>query len=121
MDVAIIGVPFDTGVTFRVGGRFGPNAVRAASLLLRAYNPVLDVKPFEHLSCIDYGDISIIPGFTERSYEAIEHELAPLVEAGVVPLLLGGDHSVTLPHLRSMRRSGPVAVIMFDSHTDAWD
>ena len=57
VDVAVVGVPFDTGVTFRVGGRFGPNAVRAASLLLRPYNPSLDVKPFEHLSCIDGGDM----------------------------------------------------------------
>src|SRR5256714_2142820 len=121
VDVAVVGVPFDTGVTFRVGGRFGPNAVRAASLLLRPYNPVLDVKPFEHLSCIDGGDISIVPGFTERSYQAIEHHVRPLADAGVVPLLLGGDHSITLPHLRSMRGHGPVAVIMFDSHTDAWD
>jgi agmatinase len=121
VDVAVVGVPFDTGVTFRVGGRFGPNAVRAASLLLRPYNPVLDVKPFEHLSCIDGGDISIVPGFTERSYQAIERHVRPLADAGVVPLLLGGDHSITLPHLRSMRAHGPVAVIMFDSHTDAWD
>jgi agmatinase len=100
VDVAVVGVPFDTGVTFRVGGRFGPNAVRAASLLLRPYNPSLDV---------------------ERSYQAIERHVRPLAEAGVVPLLLGGDHSITLPHLRSMRGHGPVAVIMFDSHTDAWD
>src|SRR5262247_2917338 len=121
VDVAVVGVPFDTGVTFRVGGRFGPNAVRAASLLLRPYNPVLDVKPFEHLSCIDGGDISIVPGFTERSYQAIERHVRPLADAGVVPLLLGGDHSITLPHLRSMRAHGPVAVVMFDSHTDAWD
>ena len=97
VDVAVVGVPFDTGVTFRVGGRFGPNAVRAASLLLRRYNPALDVMPFEVLSCVDRGDISIVPGFTERSYQAIERYVAPLADAGVVPLLLGGDHSITLP------------------------
>jgi agmatinase len=82
---------------------------------------MLDVKPFEHLSCIDGGDISIVPGFTERSYQAIESHVRPIADAGVIPLLLGGDHSITLPHLRSMRAHGPVAVIMFDSHTDAWD
>lgn len=121
VDVAIVGVPFDTGVTYRVGGRFGPNAVRAASVMLRPYNANLDVKPFEILSCVDYGDIAIVPGYIERSYEAIEREVAPIVEAGVVPLLVGGDHACTLPHLRATRSRGPVAVIDFDSHTDAWD
>jgi agmatinase len=121
VDVAIVGVPFDTGVTYRVGGRFGPNAVRAASVMLRPYNPNLDVKPFEVLSCVDYGDVAIIPGYTERSYEAIEAAVAPIVEAGVVPILIGGDHACTLPHLRATRSRGPVAVIDFDSHTDAWD
>jgi agmatinase len=121
VDVAIVGVPFDTGVTFRVGGRFGPNAVRAASVMLRPYNSNLDVKPFEILSCVDYGDIAIIPGNTERSYKVIEEAVAPIVEAGVVPVLVGGDHACTLPHLRATRTRGPVAVIDFDSHTDAWD
>jgi agmatinase len=121
VDVAVVGVPFDTGVTYRVGGRFGPNAVRAASVMLRPYNANLDVKPFEVLSCVDYGDIAIVPGYIERSYEAIEREVAPIVEAGVVPLLVGGDHACTLPHLRATRSRGPVAVIDFDSHTDAWD
>ncbi|HEY8922608.1 MAG TPA: agmatinase [Candidatus Limnocylindria bacterium] len=121
VDVAIVGVPFDTGVTYRVGGRFGPNAVRAASVMLRPYNANLDVKPFEILSCVDYGDVAIIPGNTERSYQAIEETVAPIVQAGVVPLLLGGDHACTLPHLRATRTRGPVAVIDFDAHTDAWD
>jgi len=121
VDVAIVGVPFDTGVTYRVGGRFGPNAVRAASVMLRPYNANLDVKPFDVLSCVDYGDVAIIPGYTERSYAAIEAAVAPIVEAGVVPILIGGDHACTLPHLRATRSRGPVSVIDFDSHTDAWD
>ena len=121
VDVAIVGVPFDTGVTYRVGGRFGPNAVRAASVMLRPYNPNLDVKPFDILSCVDYGDVAIVPGYTERSYAAIEAAVEPIVAAGVVPLLVGGDHACTLPHLRATRSRGPVAVIDFDSHTDAWD
>jgi agmatinase len=62
VDVAVVGVPFDTGVTYRVGGRFGPNAVRAASVMLRPYNANLDVKPFDVLSCVDHGDVSIVPG-----------------------------------------------------------
>jgi agmatinase len=121
VDVAVVGVPFDTGVTYRVGGRFGPNAVRAASVMLRPYNPNLDIKPFDVLSCVDHGDIAIVPGYTERSYAAIEAAVGPIVEAGVIPLLIGGDHACTLPHLRATRSRGPVAVIDFDSHTDAWD
>src|SRR3954469_14996317 len=121
VDLAIVGVPFDTGVTYRVGGRFGPNAVRAASVMLRPYNPNLAVSPFEVLSCVDWGDIAIVPGYTERSYAAIEGSVAPIVEAGVVPLLIGGDHACTLPHLRATRSRGPLPVIDFDSHTDAWD
>ncbi len=121
VDVAIVGVPFDTAVSFRPGGRFGPNAVRAASVLIRGYNPDMGVNPFEVLSCVDYGDIAVVPGNTPRSYKAIEAEIAPVVEAGVIPLLIGGDHSCTLPHLRAMRSKGPVAVIDFDAHTDAWD
>ena len=121
VDVAIVGVPFDTGVTYRVGGRFGPNAVRAASVMLRPYNANLAIKPFDVLSCVDYGDVAIVPGYIERSYAAIEAAVAPIVEAGVVPLLIGGDHACTLPHLRATRSRGPLAVIDFDSHTDAWD
>ena len=121
VDVAVVGVPFDTGVTYRVGGRFGPEAVRAASVMLRPYNPNLDVSPFEILSCVDHGDLAIVPGYIERSYAAIEAAVAPIVERGIVPILIGGDHACTLPHLRATRARGPVAVIDFDSHTDAWD
>ena len=121
VDLVVVGVPFDTGVTYRAGGRFGPNAVRAASVMLRPYNPNLDVSPFTILSCVDYGDVAIVPGYTERSYAAIEAAVGPIVEAGVIPLLIGGDHACTLPHLRATRSRGSVAVIDFDSHTDAWD
>jgi agmatinase len=121
VDVAITGVPFDTGVSYRVGGRFGPSAVRDASMMLRPYNPNLAVAPFEVLSCIDHGDIVIVPGYIEPSYVAIETAVRSIVTAGVVPLLIGGDHACTLAHLRAMRRHGPVAVIDFDAHTDAWN
>ena len=141
VDVAIVGVPFDTGVTFRVGGRFGPNAVRAASVMLRPFNGIQGVAPFDVLSCVDFGDVAIVPGYIERSYAAIETAVAPIVAAGIVPLLIGGDHACTLPHLRATQPAsrtrgtrakpgakgtptpsgGPVAVIDFDSHTDAWD
>jgi agmatinase len=121
VDVAITGVPFDTGTSYRVGGRFGPGAVREASMILRPYNPNLGVAPFEVLSVIDYGDIAIVPGYIEPSYTAIEGALRGLAAAGVVPLLIGGDHACTLAHLRAMAANGPLAVIDFDAHTDAWD
>jgi agmatinase len=121
VDAAVIGVPFDTAVSFRPGGRFGPNAVRAASVLIRGYNPHMSVNPFEVLSCVDYGDVDIVPGNTIRTYAAIERDIAPLIKAGVVPVLIGGDHSCTLAHLRAARSRGPLAVVDFDSHTDAWD
>jgi agmatinase len=121
VDVAVVGVPFDTGVTNRPGGRYAPNAIRAASIMIRQYNPSLDVKPFERLSCIDYGDVPIVPGFIEPSYDAMERTLAPLVERGVLPILLGGDHSCSLGHLRAFRSHAPLALVMLDSHTDCWD
>ena len=114
-------MPFDTGTSYRVGGRFGPAAVRDASMMLRPYNPNVGVSPFEVLSCVDHGDIAIVPGAIEPSYAAIEAAVGAMVEAGVVPLLIGGDHACTLAHLRAMRAHGPVAVIDFDAHTDAWD
>jgi len=121
VDLAVTGVPFDTGVSYRVGGRFGPGAVREASMMLRPFNPNLEVAPFEVLSCVDYGDIAIVPGYIEPSYAAIETAVGRLAGAGVVPLLIGGDHACTLAHLRAMARNGPLAVIDFDAHTDAWD
>lgn len=87
--------------------------------MLRPYNPNLNVRPFDVLSCVDYGDIPIVPGYTERSFAVIERETAAILKAGVTPVLLGGDHACTLPHLRATRSLGPIAVIDFDSHTDA--
>lgn len=122
VDVAVVGVPFDTGATFRVGCRFGPAAIREASALLRPYNPALDVAVFEHISAVDYGDLPVVPGFIGPSYERIVEGLVPLLEADVVPVLLGGDHSISLAHLRAIaRRYGPVALVQFDSHGDVWD
>jgi agmatinase len=123
VDLVVVGVPFDTGVVFKVGGRFGPNAIRAGSVLLRGYNNNVKVKPWETLSCVDYGDVAIVPGFIQKSFDMIEAEIAPIFAAGVIPLLLGGDHGITLPHLRAAKAlgMGPVAVVDFDSHIDALD
>jgi agmatinase len=74
-DAAIVGAPFDTGATFRAGARFGPEGIRSVSHLLRRYNPSLDVAIFDHLSVIDYGDVPVVPGYIEESYQRIEHGL----------------------------------------------
>ena len=122
IDFAIVGVPWDGGASFRTGQRSGPDAIRRMSALLRPYNMELDVRLFDHCSGVDYGDLSVVPGYIEDSYKRIEEELFPLVEADVIPILLGGDHSMTLPQLRAVvKKHGPVALIQFDSHTDTYD
>ena len=121
-DVAIVGAPFDTGATFRAGARFGPEGIRSVSHLLRRYNPSLDVVIFDHLSVIDYGDVPVVPGYLEASYESISEGLEPIHRAGVVPIVLGGDHSIALPELRAAAAvHGPLALVQFDSHPDTWD
>jgi agmatinase len=121
VDFTIMGVPFDTGSTFRVGARFGPAAIRRMSALLRTYNPVLSIEPFRHLAGTDYGDLPVVPGYIEESYRRIQEALAPVIRAGVIPIMLGGDHSVSLPEIRAVAEGGPVALVHFDSHPDTWD
>lgn len=122
IDFAIIGVPFDTGASYRVGARFGPEAIRSASVLLRHHNQVLDVSIFEYCSGVDYGDLPVNPGYIEDSYEKITEALFPVVDSGVIPILLGGDHSITLAELRAVaKKHGPIALLQFDSHTDTGD
>lgn len=121
-DAVVVGAPFDTATSFRAGARFGPEAIRAASLLLRPYHPVLDVDVLERLSVIDGGDLPVVPGDVVRTYAGIEAGLAPIVDAGAFPLVLGGDHSTTLASLRALaRRHGPLALIHLDAHADTWE
>jgi agmatinase len=122
VDAAVYGIPFDTATSFRTGPRFGPEAIRSASALLRPYNPALGVNVVESLSIVDYGDLPVSPGDTERTYGQVEKGLAPLVDAGVFPVALGGDHSVTLAELRALaRKHGPLALVQLDAHGDTWD
>ena len=121
-DAAIVGAPFDTGASFRAGARFGPEGIRSVSHLLRPYNPSQDVPIFDHLSVIDYGDVPVVPGYIEESYEKIKEGLEPIHRAGVTPIVLGGDHSIALPELRAAAAvHGPLALVRFDSHADTWD
>ncbi|MBI3457862.1 MAG: agmatinase [Candidatus Rokubacteria bacterium] len=122
VDVAVVGIPFGTGSPFRVGCRFGPTAVRAMSLMLRPINPYQDLNVFEECGIVDYGDTDVAPGYLPESFERIEAALAPLAERGVIPVGVGGDHSITLPELRVLGKvHGPLAILHFDAHTDTWD
>jgi agmatinase len=122
VDVAAVGVPFDTATSNRPGARFGPEAIRSASIGLRPYHPPLDVDVFAALSVVDYGDLDITPGNAERTAGQIAAGLEPLARAGVVPLVLGGDHSIVLGELRAQAAvHGPLALVLLDAHADTWD
>src|SRR5256884_2822447 len=119
VDVAIVGVPFDTGGTYRVGARFGPQAIRAASALIRPYHTGSGVAVFDSLSVVDYGDVPVVPGYIEESYKRIQAGLLDVLKAGVIPIDLGGDHSIALPELRALAEvHGKVGLIQLDSHSD---
>jgi agmatinase len=122
VDAAVIGVPFDTATSFRTGARFGPEAIRSASMLLRPYHPVLGVDVFGTLSLVDGGDLDVTPGNALRTTEQIDEQLRPLLAAGIVPLVLGGDHSIVLGELRAQHAAhGPLGLVLLDAHADTWD
>src|SRR4051812_32862921 len=104
VDAAVVGLPLDTGTSFRPGARFAPEAIRSASALLSGYSTFHDVEVTKQLRVADAGDVAVIPGQAERSLERIAARLGALHEAGVVPVGLGGDHSVTLGELRAAAR-----------------
>jgi agmatinase len=120
--IAVVGVPFDSGVSYRPGARFGPAHVRQASRLLRPYNPALDVSPFAAAQVVDAGDIACNPfdiveaiGQIQAGAQRVAGDQAKLVS-------IGGDHTIALPLLRVMHaRHGPVALLHFDAHLDTWD
>jgi len=122
LDVALIGVPFDGGTSYRPGARFGPRHVRQQSAIIRPYHPVLDVSPFDLLRVADYGDLAVNPLSIEDTLQRIEAGLKTVLDQGAVPICVGGDHSILLPILRAMHRThGPVAMIQLDAHSDTWD
>ncbi len=122
LDVALLGVPYDGGTSYRSGARFGPRAVREQSSLIRPWNPVLKVHPFERLRVADCGDVDVVPISIERTHEAIASKIDQVTAAGAMPLVVGGDHSITLPVLRALaRRHGALGVVHFDAHPDTWD
>jgi agmatinase len=121
-DVAVVGVPFDTGTTYRPGARFGPEAIRAGSRLLRRYHPHMDSEPFHDQQVVDAGDIACNPFDLEGAMDTVDRTATNLIEPGTKLVTLGGDHTIALPLLRTMRRAhGPVALVHFDAHLDTWD
>lgn len=121
-DFAVVGVPFDTGTSYRPGCRFGPASIREASSILKSYHSVLDVDIFEYCQGVDVGDIDIVPGYIEESFVRIEQGIAAILSSGSVPIVMGGDHSITLPELRAVAAThGPVALLHFDAHSDTGD
>jgi agmatinase len=122
VDVAVVGVPFDAGVSYRPGARFGPSHVRESSRLLRPYNPAADVEPFARQQVVDAGDIVANPFSIEEAIGQVESGARSLLERARRVVTIGGDHTIALPLLRAVAaQHGPVAVVHFDAHLDTWD
>lgn len=122
LDFAIAGAPFDTASSFRSGSRFGPNAIRNISAMMKPNNVILQVNIMENLKGGDIGDFNVTPGYIHPTYDAIEAGVAGILEENAVPIVLGGDHSITLAELRAVaKKYGPVALVHFDSHSDLCD
>jgi len=120
LDVALIGIP-DGGTTYRPGPRFGPRHVREQSAIIRSWNPVLNLNPFEKHRVADYGDLSTNPLSIDDTFERITSQLDEVLNTGARAVCVGGDHSILLPILRSVhKRFGPVGLIQFDAHNDTW-
>lgn len=120
-DAAVVGVPFDTGVTYRPGARFGPSHIRQSSRLLRPYNPALNIEPFADQQVVDAGDIACNPFDIKEAIGQIEVGIASLLGDGKGIVTLGGDHTIALPILRAINKVyGPIALVHFDAHLDTW-
>ncbi len=121
-DIAVVGIPFDSGVSYRPGTRFGPSHVRESSRLLRPYNPAQDVSPFQVAQVVDAGDIPVNPFDLTEAVTEVERAALALGEQVQRIVTIGGDHTVALPLLRAVAaKHGPVAVLHFDAHLDTWD
>lgn len=122
VDVGILGVPFDSGVSYRPGARFGPGAIREASRLLQGYNQFQQVEPFAVQQVADLGDVTANPFDITAAISAIERSATEHMTAGTRLVTMGGDHTIALPLLRAAaKKHGPVALLHFDAHLDTWD
>jgi agmatinase len=121
VDVAIIGAPFDSGTSYRSGARLGPREIRSQSSLIRPYSYFQKVSPFETLRVVDAGDIDVPPVGIEKAYDAIEAGVRRALDAGALPMVVGGDHSISLPCIRAVAAAhGPLSLVQFDAHIDTW-
>lgn len=119
LDFAILGIPFDTGSSYRTGSRFGPAAIRSISAMIKPNNAILEVNILNEMRGGDLGDVNVTPGYIEPTFEAITAFMTPVLNANAVPVALGGDHSVTLAELRAIAaKHGKVSLLHFDSHLD---
>lgn len=122
LDFAIAGAPFDTASSFRSGSRFGPNAIRNISAMMKPNNVIMQVNIMDGLKGGDIGDFNVTPGYIHPTYHAIEEGVANILKENACPIVLGGDHSITLAELRAVaKKYGPVALVHFDSHSDLCD
>lgn len=123
LDVAVVGLPSDNGSPFRTGARFGPNAIRSMSAMLRPFNPYRgNIDVLASMRVADAGDAPVVPGYMPATLERIERFVANVVMAGAIPLALGGDHGCTIAELRALApRHGRLALLHFDAHSDTWD
>jgi agmatinase len=121
VDVALLGVPFDSGSSYRSGARLGPREIRAQSSLIRPYSYFQKVSPFDELVVVDAGDVDAPPVGIEKAYVAIEAAVRQVLDSGAVAIIAGGDHSISLPVLRAVaQRHGQVSLVQFDAHIDTW-
>ena len=119
IDVGIIGVPFDIGTSNRPGARLAPRQIRDESRMLRPYNMATRAAPFDSLQVADLGDVAINTFNLSKSINIIEQHYRQLTAAGVLPLTLGGDHTIVLPILRALAAEhGPLALVHVDAHAD---
>jgi guanidinopropionase len=120
VQIGLVGVPWDAGTTNRPGPRHGPRQLRDASTMIRAENGATGIRPFAAANCADLGDVGPNPADIADSLARITAFYDGLVAAGIRPLSAGGDHLCTLPILRALARTGPLGLILFDSHTDLY-
>ena len=122
LDVAIVGIPYDGGTSYRPGARLAPREIRSQSSLIRQYSYFQKVAPFDALNVADLGDIDAPPVSIDKCYEVVEARIGAIADAAARPIVIGGDHSLSLPVLRALaRRHGALAVVQFDAHVDTWD
>jgi len=122
VDVAIMGVPFDSGTSYRTGTRFGPRKIRETSLMIWGHNTTLNVTPLKKLEVVDYGDVSVVPTSIEHTMTAITETASQIINTGTTLITLGGDHSIALPLLRAhAKKYGPVSLVHIDAHIDTWE